>query len=272
MTLRFRALIVAAAAALVAPGGGAPARAADVAATVDGVDITVDDLEQELADNGAATDNAVVDGATVRRALGNLIQEEILRGAGVDLDGADNPVQALVDAGLYDDAPARAEYEDGGGVSGDTICAFVIAFESADDAAEARDEIDDTASFRAYAQDNGLQSAGLSMDGSGACGSISSLIPDVVEPISSALADAGVDTPTEPVEIQDGHFLLIAPPFDDVATAVDSDAINEVVTSLLADAEVSVHPRFGRWDAARGAVVELDASTEPARPTPAVAG
>lgn len=274
MKLRSRALIVvAAAAAVVAPIGGAPASAADVAATVNGADITVDDLDDALAQSaGQSTENVAIDGATVRRALGNLIQQEILAGAGVDLEATDNPVAALVDAGLYDDSAARAAYEDGAGIANGQICAYILSFDTEDDAADAVDEIDDTEGFRAYAQENQLQTAGLSMDGAGPCGPADGLIEDVAEPVTGALADAGIDAPTEPIEIQDRFFVLIAPPFDEVATTVDGEAINEVVSTLLRDADVTINPRYGRWNGADGTVVELDAPDAPVATGAAVAG
>ena len=67
--------------------------------------------------------------------------------------------------------------------------------------------------------------------------------------------------PTEPVHSQFGYHVILARPFDEVgedlteliATAPGDAAL----TGRLATGDITVDPRYGRWDAARGSVVSL---------------
>lgn len=79
----------------------------------------------------------------------------------------------------------------------------------------------------------------------------------LVDPLASATPGATVG----PLTLESGVVLLQVRPYDEVADAVrkivGSSAALEAQTALVREAEPWVSPRFGRWDATNGAVVDL---------------
>ena len=52
--------------------------------------------------------------------------------------------------------------------------------------------------------------------------------------------------------------IAVIPPFDDVRSQFADAAFGPAIEEMLADAEISIDPRYGRWDSSTGSVVALD--------------
>ena len=67
--------------------------------------------------------------------------------------------------------------------------------------------------------------------------------------------------PTDPVQSEFGWHVILVRPYDEVAddllTLVSTAPGDAALTGELATADVSVDPRYGRWDPVRGDVVSL---------------
>lgn len=76
--------------------------------------------------------------------------------------------------------------------------------------------------------------------------------------------------PTEPVQSQFGWHVILARPFDEVASSIDalyqSDSTPLAVDAYLATADVSVDPRYGTWDRDAANVVALGSAPDVAAP------
>ncbi|WP_117000604.1 peptidyl-prolyl cis-trans isomerase [Desertimonas flava] len=270
MKLRSRALIVVAAAVVVAPGGGAPASAADVAATVNGTDITVDDFEATLLSLGAP-DVAPADQVrtVLTEEIVNLVIVDALEAAGVDPDeGAEDDEtfdarsaryrSLLADAGLVDVAERQEAYEEAGEVDGVMCLGLVAVDEADDDALDAlRDALEAGDDFGAAATDAGFSP--LAVGQSGPCFAVSTIPESLSEPLAEAVADAGVGELSEPIELEGSEYVVFAQPFEDVASLLTRDLAEAAVADLLDGVEVTVNSRYGRWDPATSSVVALDA-------------
>jgi hypothetical protein len=72
-----------------------------------------------------------------------------------------------------------------------------------------------------------------------------------------AVADVGAGKPAGPVDTEIGTVIVIAPPFDEVSDALDDELLAGALAGIIAEADVQIDPRYGRWDAAAGSVVAL---------------
>jgi len=260
----------AALAALAAPAGGGPASAADDdVATVNGAAITAAELEDALAAVASGADS--VSGDQARQVLSQLILNTVTRDAladaGVDPDAGAADGDTFLDdwqryqdlfaeAGMVDLGEVGAEYEEAGQAAGQ-ICLLLFTVADEEAGNEAMDQLADGAEFAAVAveHDPGAATSGGSVTGDpdDPCVEAASLT-EAATPIVDALGAAGAGTPAGPVETELGLVVVMAPPFDDVSAHFDDAAVSAAVTDLIADLDVTVDPRYGRWDAAFGVV------------------
>jgi len=278
-------VVLAALAAVVGAGGSSPASASGTAATVNGHTISVDDFTDTMQEIAAAGyiqlsgDGALATGDQARLVLGEMISNEVLRqsleAAGVD-PGADAPEgtdagaasqpalltdgqryrDLLGQTGAFDLSELQEEYEASGEANGQ-VCAVVMLPADGDAADEAVAALAEGGDFTDVAADLGVQVGGVGGSADAPCGAVDSISSDVLDPLREAIADVGVGEPTDVVEIQGSPIIAYAPPFDEVSTTLAGDLVQAAVDDLLRSADVSVDPRYGRWDSASGRVVPL---------------
>jgi hypothetical protein len=264
----------------VAPAGSQPVTAAggDVA-TVNGQGISQDDFEATIEDlqerQGAVTDT--ITGEQARVVIREMVVNEVLRqrlvAEGIDpeageLDDSTAVVLAerthyqelLAEAGVLDLDAVQAEYEETGEAGG-LLCLrlFVVADTDAGD--EAMERLDDGEEFADVAADYDEQFAA-------SAGSITgeptqpcidpTELTEAAAPIVEALLDAGIGTPVGPIETEVATVIAVIPPFDEVRGQFEDAAFGPAIEEMVAEADVTIDPRYGRWDAAGATVVALD--------------
>ena len=72
-----------------------------------------------------------------------------------------------------------------------------------------------------------------------------------------AAASAVPGSPVGPVQTQFGWHVILARPYEEVASAVDSAVGQQLFEEHVSTIAIEVDPRYGRWDAVEGAVVPL---------------
>lgn len=294
MKLRGRALLALVAVAVaVAPGGGPAAAAGDDVATVNGEGISRDDFETRIVDllerQGAAADT--ITGEQARVVIREMVVNEVLRQrlvaegidpeSGGELDDSTALVLAerahyedlLAEAGVLDVGAVQAAYEETGEANG-LLCLRLFIVADGDAGDEARERLDDGEDFADVAADFDPQfamSAGsISGDPSQPCID-PTVLTEAAAPIIDALHEAGVGTVVGPIETDVATVIAMVPPFDDVRSQFEDAAFSPAIEEMLADAEVTIDPRYGRWDAAAGAVVPLDQPPSESAPVDSVA-
>lgn len=260
---------------LIGPGGGRPAAAGDAAATVNGVTISVDDLTHTLEDLGARN---TVTGDDARGVLTQLIVNEALRqafvAAGIDprsgssqddpnlaavLADRDRYAALLVRAGMADLDAVEDEYERTGSAGG-LMCLRLFVVADVETGEEAMEALDDGTPFAEVAADNdpSFPSTGGSVRGNPdeLCFDPSGLT-DAARPIVDAVAAAGAGQPVGPIETEIATIIAVAPPFEEVRAELDDSVVAAAIAEIVAAADVSVAPRYGRWDPVAATVVPL---------------
>lgn len=277
-----RAGVVAVAVAMAAlPGASRPASASGTAATVNGESISVDEFEDTVADVAEAGfiqltgDGDLVGGDEARAVLGEMISNAALRQAleadGVDPDegaGAADPSRPdllndgeryralLGETGAFDLSAVQEEYESTASANG-MMCAVVMLPADEDAAEDAEAALDDGGDFADVAAELGIQVGGLGGGATQACAPTDGLSPEIVDPLTEALGSVEVGEATDAFEIQGSLIIAMAPPFDEVSSQLAGDLVETAVAGVVAAAEVTVDPRYGRWDAATQRVVPL---------------
>jgi foldase protein PrsA len=89
------------------------------------------------------------------------------------------------------------------------------------------------------------------------CLSTSAALETLDPTFVAAAAEAVPGEPTEPVETSFGWHVILARPYSEVAEAVDSIYGAQLFADYLRAADVSVDPRYGRWDAESASIVPL---------------
>lgn len=260
-----RRLAVVGAALIAAVSGPGPARAADDAATVNDVGISVDDFEQTLQELGAAGSVPGDQGRAVLQALVlNELTRQFLVDEGVDVSDVSGTFQEQQAA--YEMLVAEAdveipdglseEYESTAGAAG-LVCIrlFVVADEAAGEEAVAAIAEGEDFDEVGAASDPGFEQTGGSITGQAdqPCVPRASLNP-AADPIVDAVGEGEPGTPMGPVATEVGLFVVIAPPFDEV-----SDTLAPLVArdDFMTASDISINPRYGRWDAATASIVPL---------------
>ena len=72
-----------------------------------------------------------------------------------------------------------------------------------------------------------------------------------------AAAGAVPGSPVGPVQTQFGYHVILARPYEEVASAVDSAVGQQLFEEHMATIAIEVDPRYGRWDAGERSVVAL---------------
>ena len=63
--------------------------------------------------------------------------------------------------------------------------------------------------------------------------------------------------PVGPVQTQFGWHVILARPYDEVASAVDTAVGQQLFDEHMATIAIEVDPRYGRWDSDERSVVPL---------------
>ena len=281
-SVRVRAGVVGVALAMAAvPGGSSTASASGTAATVNGESISVDDFQDtvtDVAEGGfiqLTADGGLVGGEEARAVLGEMITNVALRqqleAAGIDPDeGADEADagqpqllsdgeryrQLLGETGAVDLTAIEEEYTATGGANG-MLCVVVMLPGDEATAEEAAAALADGGEFTDVATELGIQVGGLGGGAAQPCASTEGLNPTVLDPLTEALGAVDIGEPTDVFEVQGSQVIAMAPPFDAVSSALAGDLVETAVDEVLAAADVTVDPRYGRWDAATQRVVTL---------------
>ena len=233
--------------------------AGDTGRSVLNVLVTAAASEQYLATNGEAVSD------TEREAVdSSLGADSPLRGLPDDVFELVLDLQAAGAArGRIAAADAEARYEASPAELG-VMCVRHIVVEDEEAAREVLAELDDGADFAELAGERSTEPA--ASDTGGALTD-----PQTGEPcLTSAAAESSFDPafvegaraavpgePTEPVETSFGWHVILARPFEEVEDSVVAIHGAELFAEYLAAADVSVDPRYGRWDAESGQVVGL---------------
>lgn len=227
----------------------------DTVATVNGTKISTSALEVALAkDNPTTTAPA---GATPTPQADSPVSAEAARAAlsALIVD------QIQAGAPTFDDAATRALYEKG--FSGPVICLAAIPTSDAKTADDAEAALASGTSFvdaaAKFSADATLASNGgviIDTTTKSEC-TPSSVItnPTLAEPLRTAV----VGVPTKPVDIGSGRYaILLLRPYADLSAATRTALSKTASLGTAAQhANVTVDPRYGRWDPATGTVVAL---------------
>jgi parvulin-like peptidyl-prolyl isomerase len=294
-------LVVAAAVVSLANGAAAPAGAADDAASVNGVNITVDQFENfstSLADAGltqfAPTAGSRTLDAEAGRTLLTVLMMNEARAQFLAEMGEDAVTESEIDefyADLAEDHPLQALMGDErAAVASDSLYATRLDTIEVTDVETLRERYETapaslgvycaTATVVADRDDaeevaDALRSEEASWD---AVSSIAGAAPSDWEctPLSTVtdpnlfdeLVAAEPGDVIGPVRTSDGYAVLVIDEFDDAAPKLESfvlrlqDGGNTSVgfvlyQGFLATSEITVSPRFGRWDALTASIVTL---------------
>ena len=79
----------------------------------------------------------------------------------------------------------------------------------------------------------------------------------LVGPFVDAASTAVPGEPVGPVQTDFGWHVIEARPYEEIADSLEVAAAEMAFEQYMRDLDVRIDPRYGRWDADRGAVVEL---------------
>lgn len=301
MILRRVVIAMSVAAAVTSPIDASPARAADDAATVNGVSITVDqfdDFTTALSDAGltqfAPTAASRTLDAEAGRTLLTVLMMNEARAQFLAEMGEDAPTDAEIDefyATLADDHPLQSLSGDARvAVASDGLYATRIDAVEVTDVETLRESYETSpASLGVYcataavvadrddAEDvaEALDAEGASWD---AVSTIAGATPSDWEctPLSTVadpnlfdeIVAAAPGDVIGPVRTSDGYAVLVIDEFDDAAPKLESFFLRQedggatsvgfvLYQGFLATSEITVGPRYGRWDPLTGSVVKL---------------
>ena len=210
------------------------------------------------------------DGATIRTAISNWLAVAAVGGSGAGVDTLTGLQAAAADAvrSLADEhtAESRSLYEQG--LNGSPfICLAVIPLDAATEGA-ADTVMAELAAGTTFADAATKYSVDPTLAASNGIvlnpntGAQCQLITDTNQELVASLtaASATVGTPIA-IEFQGFPVVVLLRAFDDLATEVQRQVagpiIDPIAKSLIVSADPFVDSRFGRWDAASGAVVAL---------------
>ena len=221
--------------------------------------------EELLADHGlepsqesVADLNSQVAASEDAQRLPESMKDEIVRGVAA--------VQSLplIPAPSPSDLEAQYAVEPAGTGA---LCLRHIVVETEAEARAVLAELDAGADFAELAMERSIEPAAAETGGALAGGDGNACLPvsdyqtgfDPAFTEGALAATAGV--PTDPVQSEFGWHVILVRPYDEVAddllTLVSTAPGDAALTGELATADVSVDPRYGRWDPVRGDVVSL---------------
>jgi PPIC-type PPIASE domain len=158
---------------------------------------------------------------------------------------------------------AEARYQESPAELG-VLCVRHIVVDSEDEAQDVLAELDTGADFAELAAERSTEPAAASTGGALAdpqtgspCLSTAAALQSL-DPAFVAGASAAVPgQPTEPVQSSFGWHVILARPYSEVEESVVSIYGARLFAEYLATADVTVDPRYGRWDEESGSIVAL---------------
>jgi foldase protein PrsA len=158
---------------------------------------------------------------------------------------------------------AQARYEESPSDLG-VMCVRHIVVDTEEEAQDVLAELDGGADFADLAAERSTEPAAATTGGALAdpqtgapCLSTAAAIQSF-DPAFVAGATAAVPgEPTEPVQSSAGWHVILARPYDEVEDTVLSIYGARLFVQYLQTADVTVDPRYGRWDADSGSIVTL---------------
>ena len=148
-----------------------------------------------------------------------------------------------------------------------TLCARHILVATEAEAQAVLDELEGGADFAQLAMERSTEPAAKDTGGAlagsdgNACLPISSYQTNFDPAFAAGALAAEPGVPTQPVKSAFGWHVILVRPFDevadDMAALIATAPGDAALTGALAAADVTVDPRYGRWDAAKGNVVSL---------------
>ncbi len=148
----------------------------------------------------------------------------------------------------------------------DEVCASHILVNTEDEANAVKDRLDAGEDFASVAAEVSIDTGSASGGGDLGCIARGITVPE----FEDALFATQVGETSDPVQTQFGYHLIRvsdrkSPTFEDAKPLVldkvlndSNDAFNDVLNSSLADADVTVDPRYGMWNTSLSAVVPVD--------------
>ncbi len=186
------------------------------------------------------------------------MQDDVVRGAASvgSLSQLPAPTAEELEA-MYATAPA----------STGALCVSHILVETEAEAQAVLDELEAGADFAELAGERSIEPAAAESGGAlaandgNACQSVGTFQTSFDPEFTAGALTAAAGVPTEPVQSQFGYHVILARPFDevgeDLAALIATAPGDAALTGRLATADITVDPRYGQWDAARGSVVSL---------------
>jgi peptidyl-prolyl cis-trans isomerase C len=186
------------------------------------------------------------------------MKDEIVQGAASiqSLDQVPAPSKADLEA-LYADVPA----------STGALCARHILVKTEDEANAVLDELAAGADFSELAKQRSIEAttkdsggALVANDGN-ACRPLGDYQTGFDPSFTAGALAAEPGVPSGPVQTTDGWHVILIRPFDEVADdlvkLVGTAPGDAALTGVLGTAQVTVDPRYGRWDQVKANVVSL---------------
>ena len=158
---------------------------------------------------------------------------------------------------------AQARYEESPSDLG-VVCVRHIVVDTEEEAQDVLTELEGGADFAALAAERSIEPAAASTGGAlsdpqtgapclSTAAAVQSFDPDFVAGATAAVPGE----PTEPVQSSFGWHVILARPYSEVEDSVLSIYGARLFAQYLQTADVTVDPRYGRWDAESGSIVTL---------------
>jgi parvulin-like peptidyl-prolyl isomerase len=207
---------------------------------------SIDDIRAQISSNPTAQD------------LVQDMQDDVVRGAASveSLSQIPAPTAEELEA-KYNDRPA----------STGALCVSHILVDTQAEAEDVLAELAAGADFAELAgqrstEPNAAETGGaLAANDGNPCQSVGTFQTSFDRDFTAGALAATAGEPTGPVQTQFGYHVILARPFDevgeDLAALVATAPGDAALSGRLATADITVDPRYGRWDAARGSVVSL---------------
>jgi hypothetical protein len=186
------------------------------------------------------------------------MQDDVVRGAASveSLSQLPAPTAEELEA-KYNESPA----------STGALCVSHILVDTEAEAEAVLDELEAGADFAELAGQHSIEPAAAQTGGAlaandgNACQSVGTFQTSFDPDFTAGALAASAGEPTGPVQSQFGYHVILARPFaevgDDLAELIATAPGDAALSGRLATADITVDPRYGRWDPARGSVVSL---------------
>ena len=156
---------------------------------------------------------------------------------------------------------AQERYEESPSDLG-VICVRHIVVDTEEEAQDVLTQLEGGADFAELAAERSIEPAAATTGGAlvdpqtGApCLSTAAAIQSIDPAFVAGAAAAVPGEPTQPVQSSAGWHVILARPYSDVEDSVLSIYGARLFAQYVQSADVSVDPRYGRWDAETGSIV-----------------